>query len=118
MTLTAAPTISDDATTYLAAAWWDQPYGAAATDAAYLTWEQAWDQLCRDVEAGNPAALEAVEVIDAEVTPASERRHCTTSSSREIQGEGARKITSTHRTARTLLARREKKSPGGRVDTA
>ncbi len=68
MTLTAAPTISTDATTYLLAVWWDQPYGAAATDAAYLTWEQAWDQLCRDVEVGNPAALEAVEVIDAEVT--------------------------------------------------
>lgn len=70
MTITAAPPVSNDASTYLLAVWWEQPHGAAATDAAYLEWEEAWDQLCTDAEHGIPAALEAVDLIDADVEAA------------------------------------------------
>ena len=67
MTITAAPPVSPDATDYLLVAWWDQPRDAAATDRAYVEWERQWDWLCTDAEQGVAAALEAVDVIDAEV---------------------------------------------------
>ncbi len=56
-----------DATDYLLGVWWAQPHGAAATDDAYLEWEASYDRLCHDAEQGVAAALEAVDVIDAEV---------------------------------------------------
>ena len=62
------PAVSDAARSYLARVWWGQPTGAAANDLAYQEWEAAFDRLCADADAGIPAALEAVEVIDAEVT--------------------------------------------------
>lgn len=73
MTTPTVPQLNADVTAYLAAVWWDQPNGTAATDAAYLAWEQAWDQLCADAEAGIPAALEAQAVINNEVEAAIRR---------------------------------------------
>lgn len=74
MTLTeAAPPVSAAAADYLRDVWWEQPHGAAATDRAYVEWEEAWDRLASDAEAGIPAALEARAVIDAEVQAAARR---------------------------------------------
>lgn len=73
MTLTAAPTISNDASAYLNDVWRDQPCRAAATDQAYVKWEASWDQLATDAEAGIPAAVEAVDVINNEVEAAIRR---------------------------------------------
>ena len=68
------PTVSDAANAYLTKCWYWQPYGASATDAAYLRWEAAWDRLCLDAEHGEPAALEALNLIDAEVDQTISRR--------------------------------------------
>jgi len=75
VTLTAAPPVSPAALDYLDAAWLNQPHGAAATDDAYRRWEQAWDTLATDAEAGIPAAVEARALIDRDVEAAIRRSH-------------------------------------------
>lgn len=64
---------SPDALAYLDF-WIHQPVTAAPTDAQYQRWERDFDRLATDAEAGISAALEALDVIDADVT-ATIRRH-------------------------------------------
>lgn len=69
MTL-AAPPVSPAALDYLRPVWLDQPSHAAASDRAYVEWEQAYDQLCTDAEAGVEAAVEARALIAGDVEAA------------------------------------------------
>jgi len=73
VTLIAAPPVSAAAADYLRDVWWEQPHGAAATDRAYVAWEQAWDRLCADAEAGVPAAVEARAAVDSDIRAAAHR---------------------------------------------